>query len=96
LRFLAILLREAAAQPLVALGNCANAAKDVSPAERDHFTAVQNDCSDEEIISFWLSVSSLKERQVPMFVAKQWAKRTTNISEWIALLERNTAQSGNN
>jgi hypothetical protein len=73
-----------------------NEAKDVSPAERDHFTAAQNDSSDEEVITFWLSVSYLEKRQVPMFVAKQWAKRATNISEWMALLERNTAPPGNN
>jgi len=41
----------------VALGNCVNAGKDVSPAERSHFAAAQNDSSDEEVVSFWLSVS---------------------------------------
>jgi hypothetical protein len=66
---------EIAAQLRVALGNCVNAAKDVSPAERSYFTAAQNDSSDEQVIAFWLSVSYLEERQVPMFVAKQWAKR---------------------
>jgi hypothetical protein len=44
---------EIAAQLRVALGNCVNASKEVSPAERDHFTAAQNDSSDEEVISFW-------------------------------------------
>jgi hypothetical protein len=87
---------ETAAQLRVALGNCVNAAKYVSPAERDHFTAAQNDSSDEEVISFWLSVSYLEEHHVPMFVAKQWAKRATNIGEWMALLERNTAPPENN
>ena len=63
---------------------------------RQTFAAAQNDCSDEEVSSFWLSVSYLEEHQVPMFVAKQWAKRATNISEWMALLERNTAPPENN
>jgi hypothetical protein len=33
---------------------------------------------------------------VPMFVAKHWAEKATNVSEWMALLERNTAPPGNN
>jgi hypothetical protein len=31
-----------------------------------------------------------------MFVAKHWAEKATNISEWMALLERNTAPRGTN
>jgi hypothetical protein len=85
-----------AAQLRVALGNCVNADKDVSLAERSYFAAVQNDSSDEEVISFWLSVSYLEQHQVPMFVAKLWAKRVNNISQWMALLERNTAPPENN
>jgi hypothetical protein len=50
---------EIAVQLREALGNCVDSAKDVSPAERSYFTAAQNDSSDEEVISFWLSVSYL-------------------------------------
>jgi hypothetical protein len=89
-------IAEIAVQLRVALGNCVNAAKDVSQVERDHFTAAQNDSSDEEVICFWLSVSYLDDHQVPMFVAKHWAKQANNISEWMALLERNTTPPGNN
>jgi hypothetical protein len=45
---------EIAAQLRVALGICVGADKDVSPAERSYFTAMQNDSSDEDVISFWL------------------------------------------
>jgi hypothetical protein len=48
------------------------------------------------VISFWLSVSYLGNHRVPMFIVKQWARRATNISEWMALLERNTAPPENN
>ena len=87
---------EIAAQLRVALGICVGADKDVSPAERSYFTAMQNDSSDENVISFWLSVSYLGNHRVPMFIVKQWARRATNISEWMALLERNTAPPENN
>jgi hypothetical protein len=87
---------EIASQLRVALGVCVNADKGVSSAERSYFAAVQNDASDEEVISFWLSVSYLEDRRVPMFVAKQWGQRASNISEWMTLLERNTAPPENN
>jgi hypothetical protein len=87
---------EIAAQLRVALVICVGADKDVSPAERSYFTAMQNDSSDEDVISFWLSVSYLGNHRVPMFIVKQWARRATNISEWMALLERNTAPPENN
>jgi hypothetical protein len=50
---------EIAAQLRMVLGVCAKANANVSPAERIYFAAAQNECSDEEIISFWLAVSSL-------------------------------------
>jgi hypothetical protein len=87
---------EIASQLRVALGVCVGADKDVSSAERSYFAAVQNDSSDEEVISFWLSVSYLEEHRVPLFVAKMWAKRAANLIEWMALLERNTAPPENN
>jgi hypothetical protein len=87
---------EIAAQVRVALGICVSADKDVSPAERSHFTAMQNNSSDEDVISFWLSVSYLDNHRVPMFIVTQWAQRATNISEWMALLEWNTAPPENN
>jgi hypothetical protein len=86
---IAVLLR-------LALGNCVNVDKGVSLTDRNYFTSVQNDASDEEVIAFWLSVSYLEEHHVPMFVAQQWAEKATNIGEWMALLERNTAPRGNN
>lgn len=87
---------EIASQLRIVLGVCVKADAKVSSAQGIYFAAVQNDCSDEEIISLWLSVSSLEERQVPMFVAKHWAKRASNFIEWMALLEHNTAPPGNN
>jgi hypothetical protein len=87
---------EIAAVMRSALGQCVNADKGVSPTDRRYFTAAQNDAPDEEVIAFWLSVSYLEEHHVPMFVAKQLAEKATNISEWMALLERNTAPRGNN
>ena len=87
---------EIASQLRMVLGVCVNADTEVSPAQRIHFAAAQNDSSDEEIISFWLSVSSLEEHRVPMFVAKHWATRSSNFIEWMALLEDNTAPPGNN
>lgn len=85
---------EIAAQLRIVLGVCVNADKGASPAERRFFTAVQNDASDEEVISFWLSVSYLEKHRVLMFVVKQWGQRASNISEWMAPLERNTAPLG--
>src|SRR5580693_5758508 len=87
---------EIAAQIRMVLGVCAKANANVSPAERIYFAAAQNNCSDEEIISFWLAVSSLEEHQVPMFVAKHWAERASNFIEWIAVLENNTGSAGYN
>jgi hypothetical protein len=87
---------ELASQLRIVLGVCVKADGKVSSAEGIYFAAVQNDCSDEEIISLWLSVSSLEERQVPMFVAEQWAKPASNFIEWMALLQHNTAPPGNN
>jgi hypothetical protein len=86
-------ISEIASQLRVALVVCVGADGTVSSAERSYFAAVQNDASDE---SFWLSVSYLEDHQVPMFVAKQWAKQASNISEWMAFLERNTAPPENN
>jgi hypothetical protein len=87
---------EIASQLRMVLGVCVNADTEVSPAQRIYFAAAQNDCSDEEIISFWLSVSSLEEHQVPMFVARHWATRSSNFIEWMMLLHHNTAPLGNN
>jgi hypothetical protein len=36
------------------------------------------------------------KHHVSMFVAKLWAKQANDLSEWMALLERNTAPLGNN
>jgi hypothetical protein len=77
-------ISEIASQLRMVLGVCVKADAKISPAQGVYFDAVQDDCSDEEIISLWLSVSSLEERQVPMFVAKHWAKRACNFIEWIA------------
>jgi hypothetical protein len=87
---------EIAAQLRMVLGVCVKADAKVSPEQGIYFAAVQNDCSDEEIISLWLSVSSLDEHLVPMFIAKHWARRASNFIEWMALLEHNTAPPGNN
>jgi hypothetical protein len=65
---------EIAARLRVALCNCVNADEGVSSAERHYFDAVQLNSTDEEVISFWLSVSYLEEHHVSMSVAKRWAK----------------------
>jgi len=49
--------------------------KDVSRAGRSYFATAQNDSSDQEVIWFWLSIYSLERTSMPMFAAKQWAKR---------------------
>jgi hypothetical protein len=87
---------EIAAQLRMVLGVCAKADANVSPSARIYFAAAQKHCSDEQIISFWLSASSIQEHRVPMFVAKHWATRSSNFIEWMALLEDNTAPPGNN
>jgi hypothetical protein len=87
---------EIASQLRIVLGVWVNADTEVSPAQRIYFAAAQNDSSDEEIISFWLSVSRLEEHRVPMFVARHWATRSSNFIEWMVLLEHNTAPPGNN
>lgn len=86
---------EIAAQLRAALANCVDAAKDVSVEERSFYITVQN-ASDEEIMAFWLSLSHLRERHVSMIVAKRWAIEANDISEWMELLEWNTAPQGNN
>jgi hypothetical protein len=91
-----VTIPEIASQLRMVLGVCVDADAKVSPAERRHFGTFQRTSSDEEVITFWLSVSSLEDRRVPMFVAKHWAKRASNFIEWMSLLEYNTAPPGNN
>jgi hypothetical protein len=55
------------------LVNCVNRDNGVSLADRNKFFIGQRDCSDEEIISFWLSVSFLEDHRVPMFVVEYTA-----------------------
>jgi hypothetical protein len=66
---------EIASQLRISLGVCVVAHKDVSSAQWSHFAAVQNDASDEQVVSFWLSVSYLEDHRVPMFVVKQFSDR---------------------
>jgi hypothetical protein len=80
----------------IVLVNCVNRDNGVSLAGRNKFFIGQRDCSDEEIISFWLSVSCLDDHRVPMFVVEKWAKQATSINEWMSLLERNTTVPENN
>jgi hypothetical protein len=56
----------------------------------------QFDFSDEQIISFWLSISHLEDRQVPLFIVRQRAKKATSVTEWMTLLELNTTRPENN
>lgn len=67
-----------------------DADKSVSAADRNFFTAGQKKASDEEVISFWLSISRLDANQVPMFVAKKFAAQAEDIDEWMTLLDQNT------
>jgi hypothetical protein len=69
---------EIASQLRIVLGVCVGADKDVSSAERSYFAAVQNDASDEQVISFWLSISHLEDHRVPMFVVKQWGLKASS------------------
>jgi hypothetical protein len=78
------------------LVNYVNLDKSVSLASRNFFIIGQRDYSDEQIISFWLSISDIEDHRVPMFVVRQWAKKATNIDEWMALLEQNTTLPENN
>ena len=77
----------------IALVNCINRDKSLSLADRYYFVIGQRDFSDEEIISFWLSVSCLEERQMPMFVVEKWAERSSNIHEWMELLRTESHSS---
>jgi hypothetical protein len=86
---------EIAAELRVALRDYVDANKGVSVDECSFFTALQN-AFDEEIIALWLSISDLRERHVSMIVAKQWAKEASDFTEWMGLLEQNTAPQGNN
>jgi hypothetical protein len=79
-------ITEVAKDLRVALVNCINRDKSVSLADRYYFVIGQRDFSDEEIISFWLSVSGLKDNQMPMSVVEKWAERSSNIYEWMELL----------
>jgi hypothetical protein len=78
------------------LVNYVNLDKSVSLDSRNSFIIGQRDYSDEQIISFWLSISDIEDHRVPMFVVRQWAKKATNIDEWMALLEQNTTLPENN
>ena len=82
---------ETAGQMRVALNNCVSADKDVRLQNEVISPQYRATLLDEEVISFWLSVSNLEQHQVPTFVAVQWAKRANGVGEWMALLERNTA-----
>jgi hypothetical protein len=79
-------INEIATDLRVALVNCINRDKSVSLADRYYFVIGQRDFSDEEIISFWLSVSCLENNRMPMFVVEKWAERSSNIYEWTELL----------
>jgi hypothetical protein len=89
-------ITEIATDLRVALVNYVNRDESVSLTSRISFIVAQFDSSDEEVISFWLSVSEIEDHQVPMFVVRQWAKKATNIVEWMTLLERNTTPPENN
>lgn len=87
---------EIAAQLRAAFGKSVATDKGVSLPDRNLFAAAQNACSDEEIILMWLSVSSVQEHQVPMFVVEQWARRANDLNEWMELLKQNTTPPENN
>ncbi len=76
--------------------NCINLDVGVTLLDRCYLTIVEHDFSDEEIVSLWLSVSYLGDHQVPMFVATHWAKKVTNIDDWMRLLKLNTTAPKNN
>jgi hypothetical protein len=69
----------------VALNNCVSADKDVRLQNEVISPQCRETLLDEEVISFWLSVSNLEQHQLPTFVAVQWAKRANGIGEWMAL-----------
>ena len=90
-----MVISEIAAQLRVALSDSVHVDKGISIEERVFFIALQK-ASDEEIVALWLSLSHLRDRHVPMIVAKQWANEARDFGEWMALLERNTGLQGNN
>jgi hypothetical protein len=89
-------LTEIAADLRSAIVDCVSRDESVSIAYRISFMIEQPEFSDEQIISFWLSISHLEDRQVPMFIIKQWAKKASSLKEWIAFLELNTTPPENN
>jgi hypothetical protein len=89
-------LTEIAADLRAAIVNCVGWDESVPIASRISFMIDQFDFSDEQVISFWLSISYLENRQAPMFVVKQWAAKATSINEWMTLLELNTTRPENN
>ena len=89
-------IAEIAGELRVTLGKFVAADQEVSRPDRILFAAAQNACSDEEIISMWLSVSSVQEHQVPMFLVEHWARRASNLNEWMELLKQNTTPPENN
>ena len=62
---------ETAGQMRVALNNCVSADKDVRLQNEVISPQCRETLLDEEVISFWLSVSQLEQHQVPTFVAVQ-------------------------
>jgi hypothetical protein len=74
----------------VTLGICLSAGKDVSLAELRYFTAMQNDSSDEDWISFWLSSLIWTTIECRCLSSRGGRDGQPIISEWMALLERNT------
>jgi hypothetical protein len=75
--------------------NCINQDGEVTLLDRCYLTTVEHDFSDEEIVSLWLSVSCLRDHQVPIFVAKHWAEKVSTIDDWMKLLKRHTTMPKN-
>lgn len=79
-----------------ALMDCINRNGAVTLVDRCYLAIIEQDFSDEEIVSLWLSVSRLDDHRIPMFVARHWAGKVTNIDDWMKLLKRHTTAPKNN
>jgi hypothetical protein len=90
-----VTIAEIAEDLRAALMNCIKRDGDVTLLDRCSLTIVEHDFSDEEIVSLWLSVSCLCDHRVPVFVAKHWAEKVTNIDDWMDLLKRHTTMPKN-
>jgi hypothetical protein len=92
----AVTITEIAGELRAELTKCINRDGEATLLDRCYLIIVEHAFSDEEIVALWLSVSCLCDHRVPMFVAKHWAQKVTNIDDWMEALKRHTTLPRNN